>query len=84
MNEYMRTLQQYFGHKIPKVPQHSPYKAHKKVYGAAAQDTIVQDNTAKLDDERIELIWKVIGVCLYYDRVVDDTILPALDFIASE
>ena len=55
-----------------------------KVYGAAAQDTIVSDDSAKLNEDQINLIQQVIGVCLYYGRVVDDTILPALSAIASE
>ena len=84
MDGYVRKLRQRFGHKMPRVPQHSPYKAPKKVYGAAAQDTIPPDDTAKLDDDKIKLIQQVIGVCLYYGRAVDDTILPALSAIASE
>ena len=47
---------------MPKVPQHSPYKAPKKVYGAAAQDTIVPDDSAKLNDDQIKMIQQVIGV----------------------
>ena len=69
---------------MPTKPQHSPYRAPKKVYGAAAQDTIVPDDSAKLNKEQIKLIQQVIGVCLYYGRAVDDTILPALSAIASE
>ena len=84
MNGYMSKLRQRFNHKIPKVPQHSSYKAPKKVYGATAQNTIVPDGTAKLDDEQIKLIQKVIEMCLYYGSAVDDTILPTLSAIASE
>jgi hypothetical protein len=84
MNGYVSNLRQRFSHKMPKPPQCSPYNAHKKVYGAAAQNTIVPDDTAKLNDEQIKLIKQVIGVCLYYDRVVDNTILPAHNAIASE
>ena len=69
---------------MPKVPQHSPYKAPEKVYGATAQDIIVPDDTAKINDDQIKLIQQVTGVCLYYGRAVDDTILPALSAIASE
>ena len=84
MNGYVSKLRQRFSHKMPKKPQHSPYRAPKKVYGAAAQDTIVPDDSAKLDDDQIKLIQQVVGVCLYYGRAVDDTILPALSAIASE
>ena len=51
---------------MPKVPQHSPYKAPKKVYGAAAQDTIVPDDTAKLDGEQIKLMYVCVYVCMSY------------------
>ena len=84
MNEYVSKLQQRFSHKMPKAPQHSPHKAPKKDYGAAAQDTIVPDDTAKLDDEQMKLIQQVIGVCLYYGRANDNTILPALSGIVSK
>ena len=84
MNEYVTKLQQSFSHKMPKVPQHSPHKAPQKVYGTASQDTIVLDDTTKLDDEQIKLIQQVTEMCLYYGRAVDDNILPALSAIASE
>ena len=80
----MSKLRQCFSHKMPKKPQHSPYRAPKKVYGAAAQDTIVPDDSAKLNEEQIKLIQQVIGVCLYYRRAADDTRLPDLRAIASE
>ena len=53
-------------------------------YSATTQDTIVPADTVKLNDEQIKLIQQVIGVCLYYDRAVDNTILPALSAIASK
>ena len=83
-NGYVSKLRQRFSYKMPKKPQHSPYRAPKKVYGAAAQDTILSDDLAKLNEDQIKLIQQVIGVCLYYGRAVDDTILPALSAIASE
>jgi len=84
MSEYASKLRQHFSHKMTKVPQHSPHKAPKKIYGATSQDTIMPDDSAKLNDDQIKLIQQVIGVCLYYGRAVDDTILPALSAIASE
>ena len=84
MNGYVSKLQQRFSHKIPKVPQHTPHNALKKVYGATAQDTGVPDDTATLNDEKIKLTQQVIGVSLSYVRAVDNTILPALSAIASE
>ena len=69
---------------MPHTPQHRPYRAPEKVYGAAAQDAIPPDETAKLDEEKIKLIQQVIGVYLYYGRAVDNTILPAFSAITSE
>ena len=56
MNGCVSKLRQRFSHKMPKVSQHSSHKAPKKLYGAAAQDTIVPNDTAKLNDEQIKLI----------------------------
>ena len=69
---------------MPKKPQHSPYRAPKKVYGNVTHDTIVPDDSAKLNDNQITLIQQVIGVFLYYGRAVDDAILRALSTIASK
>ena len=84
INGYVSKLRQRFSHKMTNAPQHSPYKAPKKVYCAAAQDIIAPDDTAKLNNEQIKLIQKVIGVCLYYSRAVNDTLLPPPNAIASE
>ena len=48
---YVSKLRKRFCHKMPKAPQHSPHKAPKKVYGATAQDAIVPDDSAKLNDD---------------------------------
>ena len=65
-------------------PQRSPYKAPPKIYGKAAQDTIPDDITAKLDEKQVKAIQHVVGGVLYYARAVDSTVLPALSSIASE
>ena len=53
------------------------------MYGAAAQDVLEDINSPKLNDEGINIIQQVVGVCLYYARAVDNTILTALSTIAS-
>ena len=60
MNGYVSKLLQRFSHKMPNAPQHSPHKAPKKVSDTAAQDTIVPDVSAKLNDDQIKLIQQVI------------------------
>ena len=60
MNGYVSKPRQRFSNKMPKKLQHGPYRAPKKVHGAAAQDTIVSDGSAKLNDDQIKLIQQVI------------------------
>lgn len=84
MPGYISKLRQKFSHKMPARPEHSPYKAPPRVYGAGAQDTVLSDKTAKIDDTQIKIVQQVIGGCLYYRMTMDNTILPALSVIASE
>ena len=65
-------------------PVYSPYRAPKKVYGKEAQNTIKEDTSPKLDAKQINIIQQVVGVCLYYGRAVDNTILLPLSSIAGE
>ena len=69
---------------MPAKPVHSPYKAPRRVYGKAAKDTIKEDGSPKLDEKKVNLIQQVVGVCLYYGRAVDNTILVALSAIARK
>ena len=50
----------------------------------AAQDTIPDDGTAKIDEKRVKAIQQVVGGVLYYSRAVDSTVFLALSSIASE
>ena len=84
MPGYIDKLRARYQHEMTSHPQHSPYKASPKVYGTAAQNTIPDDVTAKLDEKRVKAIQQVVGGVLYYARAVDSTVLPALSSIASE
>ena len=68
MAGYVTKLRQRFNHKMPAKPVHSPYKAPRKVYGKAAQDTIKEDESPKLDEKKVNLVQQVVGVCVYYGR----------------
>ena len=81
---YIDKLRAWYQHEMPSQPQHSPYRAPPKVYDTAAQDTIQDDVTAKIDEKRVKAIQQVVGGVLYYARAVDSTVLPALSSIASE
>ena len=65
-------------------PQHSPYRAPPKIYGAEVQDTIPDNETAKIDEKRVKVVQQVVGGVLYYGRAVDNTVLPGLSSISSE
>ena len=56
-------------------PQHSPYRAPPKIYGAAVQDTIPDNETAKIDEKESRLSNKLVE---------DNTLLSGLSSIASE
>ena len=84
MPGYIKKILQRFHHKMPPKPQHSPYQVAPKIYGAAAQDTIPEDDMAKIDKKRVKVVQQVIGGVLYYSRAVDLTVLPALSSIASK
>jgi hypothetical protein len=84
MPGYIDKLCARFEHEKPSKPQHSPHKAPPKIYGAAAQDPIPDDNTPRLDDKRIKRIQQIIGGILYYARAIDMTVLAALSAVASE
>ena len=84
MPGYIDKLRARYKHEMPDRPHHSPHKAPPKVYSKAAQDTIPDDVTAKLDGKRVKAIQQVVGGVLYYARAVDSTVLPALSSIASE
>ena len=84
MIKYIPKLLQKFNHERPKKDQHSPYRSPPKKYGAAAQDPLEDDTTAKISKVRKLRIQKVIGGLLYYARAVDLTILTALSAIASQ
>ena len=84
MKGYVTKLRQRFNHKTPLKPVHSPCKAAPKIYGADAQNAIKEDVAPKLIDKGINIVQQVVGICLYYGRAMEDTILPALSAIASE
>ncbi len=69
---------------MPEKPQHCPYTPAPKQYGAKAQAPLPADISPKLSDEEIKEIQRVVGSILYYERVVDITILMALSSITSK
>ena len=54
MPGYIDELRARYQHEMPSQPQHSPYRAPPKVYGTAAQNTIPDDITVKIDEKRFK------------------------------
>ena len=59
MNGYVSTLRQRFSHKMPQKPQHSPYRAPKQVYGAAAQAQVPGSSLVRKPTHRYQK--KIMG-----------------------
>ena len=84
MPGYIKKLRQRYQHDAPKKPQHIPYRAQPKIYGAAAQDSIPTDDSPTVEDEQKKRVQQFIAGVLYYRRSADLTVLPAISSIASE
>ena len=84
MPKYIPKLLQRFKHEPPKRPQHSPYKAPPKTYGAAAQYPLPEDDTDNLNEPRVKEIQRIIGGILYYAHAVDHTGLTALSSVDGD
>ena len=72
-----------FQHEIPHRPQHSPSTWLPPTYGATQQFTTPQDASPLLNHDGTKWIQVVTGTLLYYGRAVDNTMLLALNSIAS-
>ena len=50
-----------YKHDSPKRPQHNPWEPQPIKYGAAAQETDLEDTSPPLDDMVIKFIQQVVG-----------------------
>ena len=62
-------------HPIPLKPQLSLNKDSEIVYGAKVQKVMEEDTHPPLDSARVKHIQALVGVLLYYARVVDNKLL---------
>jgi hypothetical protein len=69
---------------VPKTKQNSPHPHVAPQYGVKEQYTTEKDSSPLLNKEEAKYVQAVAGTLLYYARVVDNTILPALSAIATE
>ena len=84
MPGYIQKVLHRFNHPVPHRPQHAPHKWEQPNYGAPVQYNTVNPEIPLLPPKEITRIQKYIEALLYYAREVDNTILIALDYIASE
>ena len=73
-----------FGHKSPTRPQHSPHQWDRPIYGAPIQFTKPDSTAPLLLPPEITRVQQIVGTLLYYARAIDNTMLVALNSIASE
>ncbi len=72
-----------FKHPIPSKPRPLPYKCLPIAYGAKAQLTPKADTAELLDIHRKRQVQEIVGLLLYYARVVNNKLLVALSAIAT-
>ena len=68
----------------PRRPQYSPYNPKQIHYGKRSDDILVEPDSPILGQAKKNYSQKVVGSFLYYERVVDLTILLSLSTIAAE
>ena len=64
--------------------EHSPSKFSPPIYGQKTQLTKPKTKSKQLSKEEIKTLQQVIGSFLFYGRVVDSTLLHALNSLASD
>ncbi len=84
MPGYLSKALLWFKHDVPKTKQNSPHPHVAPQYGVKEQYTTEKDSSPLLNKEEAKYVQAVAGTLLYYARVVDNTILPALSAIATE
>ena len=85
MPGYVRESLQRLGYKPKRFPQYSPHAHIPVKFGkkGARQYATAPDDSPKLTDEGTKHIQSTTGSFLFYGRAIDNTILPALNEIAS-
>ena len=83
MPGYIERALQRFNHPAPTRPQHSPHAWTAPQYGASVQMTEEDDESARLSPPLVKRLQEIIGVLLFYARMVDNTMLVSIATIAS-
>jgi hypothetical protein len=83
MPGYIHRALERFGIPSPSQPQHSPHSWVAPTYGPGAQYEPDTPDSPPLGTTDINRLQQIIGVLLYYARMVDNTMLVALGSLAS-
>ena len=81
MKRFVLTTLEKLNHPPPIKPQHSPHCHNPPQYGQQQQFIEPPDTTSKVPPDEITRIQRIVGSFLYYGRVVNPTILPAINKI---
>jgi hypothetical protein len=83
MPDYIpKQLQRFFpGQVVPGSPVPAVYIPPK--YGKTGQQPVVKDETDPLSADELTLLQEILGALLFYARVVDYTMLPAINHVSS-
>ena len=73
-----------FHHKAPSTPQHSLFQAPAMRYGKSTQRMLPDDETALFYKPRTKRIQQISGALLWYARMINNTMLKALNTIARK
>ena len=84
MSGYVHKVLKKFQHPAPYLPQYGPHCWTQPVYGAKTQFDNNSDTSDKLNPDGTKQIQQVNGTFLYYGRVIDPTILVALNEISTQ
>ena len=83
MPGYIQEALQRFSHPTPSKSQDSPFKWSRPIFGQKIQYAPDEDCTPLLNTKDTKRVQQVVGTLLYYARAIDNTMLPALNDIAS-
>ena len=84
MPGYIRRALLRFAHAKPSRPQHAPHLYTAPKYGPGAQFAPDEEETSPLDAINVKKLQQVLGVLLFYARMVDNTLLVDLNTLSSQ
>ena len=84
MPKYIEQVLHKYQHPKPSKPKNSPYKCIRPIYRKQPQMAVTTDDLPILPPKSIKRIQQITGSLLYYSRMIDSTILVALNTITTQ